>query len=202
MKRLNLEQIKQIENFLIEYYHIKYEDIRDEVLDHIASEIEDKMTNGMVYKAAFKQTFNKWNKELTPHLWIRYNNVPRFIAKKWYKRDILCFLLAISVGLGGPYLLSQYITDYVIAQITFKSIGIFNIIISILLYFKCKNIQNYRMQFIKKEAINYGLIPLFILGLFWAADTNYKMIPMVLIFTIYQSYLFIEAYKVKEYQKV
>lgn len=202
MKRLNLEQIKQIENFLIEYYHIKYEDIRDEVLDHIASEIEDKMTNGMVYEAAFKQTFNKWNKELTPHLWIRYNNVPRFIAKKWYKRDILCFLLAISVGLGGPYLLSLYITDYDIAQITFKSIGIFNIIISILLYFKCKNLQNYRMQFIKKEAINYGLIPLFILGLFWAADTNYKMVPMVLIFAIYQSYLFIEAYKVKEYQKV
>ncbi|WP_010251016.1 hypothetical protein [Myroides injenensis] len=202
MERLNLEQIKQVENFLIDYYQIKFDDIRDEVLDHIASEIEDKMTNGIAYEAAFKQTFNKWNKELTPHLWIRYNHVPRFIAKKWYKRDVLCFLLAISIGLCGHYLLSEYITDYGIAQITFKSIGIFNIIISILLYFKCKNIQNYRMQFIKKEAINYGLIPLFILGLFWTSDTNYKMIPMVLIFAIYQSYLFLEACKIKEYQKV
>lgn len=127
MKTLTTNQINQIEDFLISQYNIKYQDTRDEVLDHIACEVEGLMNEGFGYETAFKNTFTKWHKELCPHLWIRYNNIPRFLAKQWFWRDSLSFFILIILGLSTPYLLKHTISDYNLANVlasTFSLLGV------------------------------------------------------------------------------
>lgn len=197
MTQLTKQQIKQIEQFLIDHYNIKYADTRYEVLDHIACHIEELIANGTTYTDAFKTTFNKWNKDLNPHLWIRYNNIPRYLAKNWFWRDIAYHAVAIIVGLGIPHLFADEITNYNLANTLFTISALLTVSLSTILYFQYRKTQNYRLRFIAKEALSYGGIALFLLLMFGTNDISYKIIPLILIFALNQSYYFIEAKKVK-----
>lgn len=197
MTQLTKQQIKQIEQFLIDHYKIKYEDARYEVLDHIACDIEELMSNGTSYTDAFKTTFNKWNKNLNPHLWVRYNNIPRYLAKNWFWKDIAYNTFAIIIGLAIPYLFANEITNYNLANSLFTVSALLSVTLSTILYFQYRKVQNYRLRFIAKEALSYGGISLFLLLMFGTNDISYKIIPLILIIALNQSYYFIEAKKVK-----
>ncbi len=197
MTQLTEKQIQQIEQFLMEHYDIKYAETRYEVLDHIACEIEELMTNGISYTEAFKTTFNKWNKNLSPHLWVRYNNIPRYLAKTWFWKDIAYNTLAIIIGLGIPHLFAQEITNNNLANSLFTVSALLSIALSIILYFQYRKIENYRLRFIAKEALGFGGIALFLLLMFGTKDISYKILPIILIIALNQSYYFIEAKKVK-----
>ncbi|EKB05371.1 hypothetical protein HMPREF9711_01333, partial [Myroides odoratimimus CCUG 3837] len=98
MTTLSTDQIKHIEETLITQYNIKYQDTRDEVLDHIACEIEEQMNEGAYFHEASKITIAKWNSQLKPSNWV-INKTPRFIVSPLIVKDMqsigLLFVLAV-----------------------------------------------------------------------------------------------------------
>lgn len=84
--KLTNQQIAQIEETLI-INGLIYEDIKLEVTDHIASEIEEKICNEKSsFEVAFKEVFNKWKPELKPSFsgLIGFTN-PRIMTVKCHK---------------------------------------------------------------------------------------------------------------------
>ena len=64
--KLTTEQIKEIEGTIV-LYGIVYEDIKLEVLDHIATEIQALMDeNTLSFDENFKIVLDKWSEELKP----------------------------------------------------------------------------------------------------------------------------------------
>ena len=64
--KLTAEQIEFIDSILL-LKGIKYDDVKLEMMDHIASEIEDKMgENTLSFDENFKQVLDKWSEELKP----------------------------------------------------------------------------------------------------------------------------------------
>jgi len=87
---LNQQQLQHIESFLIEHYKLYYVDIKAEVVDHMASEIEEQISAGKTYEEAFVLVIAKWDKDLKVSKWF-YKNVPAFIAKMWMKERLARF---------------------------------------------------------------------------------------------------------------
>ncbi|MFV8371632.1 hypothetical protein [Flavobacterium sp. LB2P74] len=84
--KLTTEQIAQIEETLI-LNGIVYDDIKLEVLDHIASEIEERISiEKKSFEVAFKEVFKKWEPELKPSFsgLIGFTN-PRIMTVKCHK---------------------------------------------------------------------------------------------------------------------
>jgi len=64
--KLTTEQIEDINQILISK-GIKYDDLKMEVLDHIASQIEYEMTTAKkTFSEAYNQVFERWNAEFKP----------------------------------------------------------------------------------------------------------------------------------------
>lgn len=64
--KLTTEQIECIDQTLIKK-GIKYDDLKIEVLDHIASEIEYEMTTSQkTFSEAYNQVFEQWEREFKP----------------------------------------------------------------------------------------------------------------------------------------
>ncbi|KUF44282.1 hypothetical protein HX017_07090 [Myroides marinus] len=201
MKTLSTNQIQHIEEFLISQYHIKYQDTRDEVLDHIACEIEELMNEGKEYDNAFKITFNKWNKDLSPHPWIRYKNVPSFLGRQWIKRDIISIILCMLIGLSIPYLLKEFIEHNNLANILGSSICLVSILLGGFICIKYFKVKGYRISQLKKDVLACGAISLFYYLMFIGGFT-YKLLPLILIMCLYQVYYIIEIQKVRPLSKL
>jgi hypothetical protein len=84
--KLTSEQIATIEETLVTKGLI-YDDIKLEVTDHIASEIEIAIKdNSISFDDAFKQSFENWNDQLRPSssFWIGSKNVdPKVVIEKF-----------------------------------------------------------------------------------------------------------------------
>lgn len=87
--RLTTQQIQFIENALIEKCNFKdFDDVRLEVVDHIATEIEDELNHSEgTFHQAFVKVMNKWNPIILPKTWSRYENVPYIVCKLWKSLD-------------------------------------------------------------------------------------------------------------------
>ena len=97
--KLTVEQIDQIEETLV-LNGLVYEDIKLEVTDHIASEIEEKICNDTSsFEFAFTEVFNKWKPELKPSFsgLIGFTN-PRIMTVKCHKIVKRQLLTAISIS--------------------------------------------------------------------------------------------------------
>jgi hypothetical protein len=84
--KLTTEQIATIEETLV-LNGLVYQDVKLELLDHIASEIEEKMSNEEIsFELVFKEVFDKWKPELRPAsygLWLgRGYSGPKIIMDK------------------------------------------------------------------------------------------------------------------------
>jgi hypothetical protein len=84
--KLTTEQIQKIEQNLI-LNGIQYEDIKLELIDHIASEIETKMEIQEVsFEVAFHDVFDNWKHEMKPSssLWVGliYSS-PKIVMDRW-----------------------------------------------------------------------------------------------------------------------
>lgn len=86
---LTTEQVQFIENALIEKCDFKdFNDVRLEIVDHLASEIEEEMSiNNSDFKTAFIKIMNKWNPLILPKTISFYNNVPYMVCKLWKSLD-------------------------------------------------------------------------------------------------------------------
>jgi hypothetical protein len=85
-KKLTTEQITAIEETLV-LNGLIYDDIKLELTDHIASEIEVAMNdNSISFEAAMLQTFENWKDQLRPSssFWLgRKNIAPKIVIEKW-----------------------------------------------------------------------------------------------------------------------
>ncbi|MBX9888457.1 MAG: hypothetical protein K2Y30_11045 [Flavobacteriaceae bacterium] len=102
--QLTTEQIECINQTLIEK-GIKFDDIKLEILDHIASEIESTMNlEQESFEIVFKSVFEKWKSELqisSSYAWLgAFFEAPRFVVDKlvtYSKKQILIVLFLSAV---------------------------------------------------------------------------------------------------------
>jgi hypothetical protein len=109
--KLTNQQLTIIEETLV-LNGVVYDDIKLELIDHIASEIEAKIINdSKPFEIILKEVFEKWKLQLRPashNLWLGYGfSAPKIILDKLAddkKREL--FAGAISIGLMTMVILS------------------------------------------------------------------------------------------------
>lgn len=97
MQKLEPIHIHHIEQFLVDQYHLYFIDIRAEVVDHIASEIEHDIVLGKTYEEAFIDVIAKWDTSLHLSKFF-YKGIPFFIAKQWIKDRLKLLVESILFG--------------------------------------------------------------------------------------------------------
>ena len=99
--KLSTEQIECINQTLIEK-GIKFDDLKIEVLDHIASQIESEMkATQKTFSVAFIEVFNRWNEEFLPtRAYFSLNTYyPKLARTKFGKQLKLELITAITLSL-------------------------------------------------------------------------------------------------------
>lgn len=173
MKTLNKEQLNHLDTFLLSHYQLKYDEVREEVVDHIACEIEEKIAIGASYEEAFKVTLSKWNSTLRSSTMGIYSGIPNFIVKQMMWSDLknqVRGILLIGVLLWTNDFL-QVVNDLLIAKLSLilsivTVIGIWGTL------FYLKKEDSLRMTFYKTQLSGVFLCSLIIstVALF---NTNY-----------------------------
>ncbi|PQJ68903.1 hypothetical protein [Polaribacter butkevichii] len=106
---LNKEQLQRVEHYL-NLKNITYIDVRLEVLDHIVSDIETKMTEeNLDFETVFYNVTNKWNtqlKETSSWLFGVGFSAPKIILEKAKKSFKKWFFL-----MPASYLLSYFLIN-------------------------------------------------------------------------------------------
>ncbi len=99
--KLSAEQIDLIETALIEKCNFKdFDDVRMELTDHIATEIEAEMANSeLLFDDAFVKVMTRWNPMILPKSWSRYESVPYIVCKLWKSLDWKFQFSAIPITL-------------------------------------------------------------------------------------------------------
>ena len=87
--KLTAEQIQQIDYTLRKHYTFeKFDDVRMELLDHIASDVEVEMnTDQLSFENALPKVLFKWKTEISWDRNSRYDSVPNIISRFWKKLD-------------------------------------------------------------------------------------------------------------------
>lgn len=110
MTTLSKEQLTVIDDFLTKKYAIKQSDVKDEIIDHMACEIEFLLDQDdqLLFLNALKITLLKWNFQLKPHLFVGYKNVPRFMGKSWVKTDVFIIILTYIIAQASNFIITTY----------------------------------------------------------------------------------------------
>lgn len=151
--KLTTEQISQIEKILISNGLI-FEDLKLELTDHIASEIEVLMPEKELdFEIALKITFENWKGELQPKsgfFWVSPNvTAPKIVMKQWEKNA---------------------------RKIIFQSLTISFFIVFLLWVFKLNNQEQliYNNFNSVKQFLCYTLFSTFIIAFLWIKTTRIK----------------------------
>lgn len=88
MNKLTTEQIRQIEEKLYTDYEFYYDDAKHEVIDHIASEIEEEMKNNS-YEASFGNVFQNWHDRLQETEWSGMHWYGKIKMPLFYKSQLM-----------------------------------------------------------------------------------------------------------------
>jgi hypothetical protein len=113
--QLTIEQIDRIEKTLV-LNGLVYQDIKLEVLDHIASEIEERMSHEEIsFENVCKSVFEKWKSALeisSSYAWLgAFFKAPRFVVDKliaYSKREALnIFFSALIFGFLLAFIVSN-----------------------------------------------------------------------------------------------
>lgn len=86
---LTTDQIDYIDYVLRNDYSFeKFDDLRIELLDHIASDVESLMENKQIsFEAALPEIFQRWNDEIAWNRNSKYKTVPKMVSNLWGKLD-------------------------------------------------------------------------------------------------------------------
>jgi hypothetical protein len=155
--KLTTEQIAKINQTLIEKGLI-YEDIKLELIDHIASEIEAEMEEKEIsFETAFKKAFENWKEQLRPSssFWLRGNkSIPKIISYKCNQMIKRVFLMSITMGLVTAFLVTLIFKKIANEEVLFLLNSILKVISisGIMLFIYCK----YRLwQSKRKSSYSY-----------------------------------------------
>ena len=110
--KLSAQQIEYVDYVLSKHYSFEnFEDLRIELLDHIASDVELEMqNNNMSFDNALPNVLHKWNDEITCDRDSYYNRVPVIVAKLWKKLDWkynICILPLTAILVFGSMSFSK-----------------------------------------------------------------------------------------------
>lgn len=88
--RLTQEQIEQIDYTLRKQYSFeKFDDVRMELVDHIATDVETEMNqNKILFDDALLKVLIKWKQEISWDRASKYDSVPRIVSTFWKKLDL------------------------------------------------------------------------------------------------------------------
>tara|TARA_R110000787_G_scaffold199216_2_gene310275 strand:+ start:15941 stop:16615 length:675 start_codon:yes stop_codon:yes gene_type:complete len=147
------EQIQEIDNRL-EKNGVKYWDIRIELLDHVVTDVEVRITKGEIFKEAVQNSFISlgWNgsfKDITRYRLLDINK----IIRKQYFNQVKQFFLSVKYLLGIVLLIATYFLFFL--NTNDKSFGIISIII--LLLPVCYSILNHLYLFSTSKKSGYLL---------------------------------------------
>ncbi|MGG5506635.1 MULTISPECIES: hypothetical protein [unclassified Myroides] len=153
MMKLTKEQLQPIQERLLSKYDIKYEELRDELLDHIACEIEDLMSKGESYDEATILVFRKWNVRLISDKKGWYKGIPHYLLNQlrieYKKVEIMSMFIAVlfAIPLFGAILYWDFNNlIFLISLFVLQAIGVG------IIYYESKGFQEYRYDFVKKKA--------------------------------------------------
>lgn len=125
--KLTAEQIAQIEETLV-LNGLIYQDVKLEIVDHIASEIEERMSHEEIsFDIVYKSVFEKWKSALeisSSYAWLgAFFKAPRFVIDKlvaYSKREALNIFFSVLVF---GFLLA-FIVSNTFQKETFKAISL------------------------------------------------------------------------------
>lgn len=174
---LTTKQLKQIENKLYNDYDFYYDDTKYEVIDHIASEIEENIKN-QSFEIAFKDTFLKWHDKLKETEWngkYLYGEfkIPFFYKQQLnqnFRKDVFLWILA-SVLVPGIIFLFKDSMDLEMINSTVFSYKI--IVFAIAVFLNVYTLKKYENG---NYTTVYGQI---------AAYSNKKMLMSLCILSIF-----------------
>ncbi|MBT8307374.1 MAG: hypothetical protein KJN85_10600 [Maribacter sp.] len=100
--KLTQDQILQIETYL-NFKELTHLDLQNEVLDHMATDIEKHIRHGSNFKQAFKNVISDWNHELSEHSswfigWVWTG--PRILIDKGVKKTKQIYLRTLLATLA------------------------------------------------------------------------------------------------------
>jgi len=115
--KLSEEQLNSIDYVLKNYYAFeKFDDVRIELLDHIASEVENEMNNNhLLFDSALQKVLFKWKKTISWNRNSLHDNVPAIISRLWQRLDWKYNYSSIPLTLLISYVLLQFKQEKVAA---------------------------------------------------------------------------------------
>jgi len=198
--KLSDVEIADIEETL-EMNGVVYEDIKSELVDHIASEIEALLEQeDLCYEKAFKMAFANWKKDLQIHsdgIWVSKNvTAPKIIMDRWiaYSKRHFIYIIVISGLFTSLIALIRYddsplVLDYGIRLFCMLNLGL--VLISRMLIWRYNTNTSVGYLF-KRRSLMVFFMPLMIsFGLFGLnilhgeMDIRYAMIFFLIALNIY-----------------
>jgi len=209
MNRLTQEQLNHIEERLLQKYDLKYDEIRVELLDHMACEIEEMMHQGEAYDEATILVFRKWNVRLIANQKGIYKGIPHFIVdqlnREYRKVELISFVAAIVLGLLliiGTYYFTFNSVVLLGSLFTIHVVGVF------MMYLESKGILDYRSDFFRLKSVEVlfksglALIVILLFTLLWGTDsTPFSFEVLVMYYFIFHFFLLFRFSRYCKYQK-
>ena len=207
--KLTTEQLQIIENALNEKCNFKkFDDVRLEVMDHIASEIEAEMENHLLpFESAFVKVMTRWNPMILPKTWSRYENAPYIVCKLWKSLDWKVQYSGIPVSIIVTYLfyvLSDHNYSAYLLLFPVLFAGLFST--GFLLYRKATNkvkstLSMYSLQKIYLQSL--GMLAILIINMFLFADGDELSVFPIFYSSFYMSYIMIgKAWVMNKHLKI
>jgi hypothetical protein len=171
--KLTTEQIAKIEETLV-LNGVVFEDIKLELIDHIASEIENNIgENNILFEAAFYQTFENWKQQLSPRssLWIGTNDVaPQIVIDKIILSSKKLFIRALFFVLITTIVLTALVRNLNnelalenirnLLRVVFILELLFVVVCKFLIW-KSKSITSYGLIYKKLNIFSLGVLLIF-----------------------------------------
>ncbi len=192
MKTLSTNQIKQIEDTLISKYNIKYQDTRDEVLDHIACEIEELMNEGAYFHEASKITIAKWHSQLKPSNWV-INKTPRFIVNSLIVKDMQSIGLLFVLAVFTTFIFHFFIKDQLFILGLALAITAFPMLVMGYLKYKKNRYANFKLDYYTEHIKGVAWFSLFVLdgmvALYYSFTSTFSIVYLNLTFLLLAIFL-------------
>ncbi|MDM1096395.1 hypothetical protein HXZ81_07010 [Myroides odoratimimus] len=192
MTTLITDQIKHIEETLITQYNIKYQDTRDEVLDHIACEIEELMNEGAYFHEASKITIAKWNSQLKPSNWV-INKTPRFIVSPLIVKDMQSIGLLFVLAVFTTSIIHVFIKDQLFILGLALAITAFPMLVMGYLKYKKNRYANFKQDYYTEHIKGVTWFSLFVLdgmvALYYSFTSTFSIVYLNLTFLLLAIFL-------------
>ncbi|MEK6493842.1 hypothetical protein [Myroides odoratimimus] len=205
MTTLSTDQIKQIEDTLISKYNIKYQDTREEVLDHIACEIEELMDEGAYFHEASKITIAKWHSQLKPSNWV-INKTPRFIVSPLIVKDMQSIGLLFVLAIFTTSIIHVFIKDQLFILGLALAITGFPMLVMGYLKYKKNRYANFKLDYYTEYTKGVAWFSVFVLdgmvSLYYSFTSTFSIVYLNLTFLLLAIFLSsIAIYLTSEYSQ-